>query len=95
MESLLWMTPKVRAIFGTSEAAAATGRVLALNQGFYNLGAAILLLVFHWGGNQVGTLGVLSYLCAMGLVGGFSASKAILVVQSLPAALAIGVLVFV
>ncbi len=92
MESMLWMTPKVRAIFGTSEDDAATGRVLALNQGFYNLGAAILLLVFHCGGNQVGTLGVLAYLCAMGLVGGFSASKSILVIQSLPAALAIGLL---
>lgn len=90
MESLLWMTPKVRAIFGTSEAEAATGRVLALNQGFYNLGAAVLLLVFHSGGNEVGTLGVLGYLCAMGLVGGFSASRAILGIQSLPAALAIG-----
>jgi putative membrane protein len=90
MESLRWMTPEVRAIFGTSEADAATGKVLAMNQGFYNLGAAVLLVVFHCGGQQVATVGVLAYLCAMGLVGGFTASKAILGIQSLPAALAIG-----
>jgi len=90
MESVLWMTPRVRAVFGTSEADAATGRVLALNQGFYNLGAAVLLVAFHCGGNQPGTVGVLAYLCAMGFVGGISASNGILVIQSLPAALAIG-----
>jgi putative membrane protein len=37
MESLLWTTPRVRAAFGLSKEEARASRVMALNQGFYNL----------------------------------------------------------
>jgi putative membrane protein len=37
LESLLWTAPRTRAVFGTSEEEAATTKLLALNQGFYNL----------------------------------------------------------
>lgn len=42
MESLLWTTPKVRAAFGLSEQEARASRVMAFNQGFYNLLLAIV-----------------------------------------------------
>lgn len=46
MESLLWTTPRVRAVFGIRTAEAAeTTRPLALNQGFYNLFLAIVTAV--------------------------------------------------
>lgn len=41
LESVLWTTPRARAVFGTSEEEAATTKLLALNQGFYNLFLAI------------------------------------------------------
>jgi putative membrane protein len=40
-ESLLWTTPTVRKIFRQSEAEAQTTRMLALNQGYYNLFLAL------------------------------------------------------
>ncbi len=40
-ESILWTTPAVRKIFGQSEADARTTKLLALNQGYYNLFLAL------------------------------------------------------
>ena len=37
LESMLWTAPRTRAAFGTTEEEAATTKLLALNQGFYNL----------------------------------------------------------
>ncbi len=45
LESLLWTAPRTRAVFGTSEEEAATTKLLALNQGFYNLFLAIVSAV--------------------------------------------------
>jgi putative membrane protein len=42
LESLLWTAPRTRDIFGTSEDEAVTTKLLALNQGFYNLFLAII-----------------------------------------------------
>lgn len=42
MESFLWTTPRVRATFGTTEEEAQTTKLLAFNQGFYNLFLAIV-----------------------------------------------------
>ena len=47
LESVLWTSPNVMLIFGNTEEEAQATRVLALNQGFYNLGAAALLMWFH------------------------------------------------
>jgi putative membrane protein len=54
MESLLWTTPAVRKIFQQTEADAKTTRMLALNQGYYNLFLALGTLqgVYFW--NAVG-----------------------------------------
>lgn len=45
LESLMWTSPRTRAVFGTSEEEAATTKLLAFNQGFYNLFLAIITTV--------------------------------------------------
>ncbi|MCI4676205.1 DUF1304 domain-containing protein [Candidatus Mycolicibacterium alkanivorans] len=45
MESLTWTMPRTRAVFGTSAEEAQTTKVLAFNQGFYNLFLAIVSAV--------------------------------------------------
>ncbi|WP_048469802.1 DUF1304 domain-containing protein [Mycolicibacterium chlorophenolicum] len=42
MESFTWTAPRTRAVFGTTEEEAQTTRLLAFNQGFYNLFLAIV-----------------------------------------------------
>ena len=42
MESLTWTSPRTRATFGTTPAEAETTKLLAFNQGFYNLFLAIV-----------------------------------------------------
>jgi len=75
-------------IFGTTAEEAQATRVLALNQGFYNLGSAALLLGFYTTANTAGVLGVLLFLMGMGLVGAITANWRIILVQSLPALVA-------
>jgi putative membrane protein len=45
LESLLWTAPRTRALFGTTEDEANTTKLLAFNQGFYNLFLAIITTV--------------------------------------------------
>ncbi len=45
LESMMWTAPRTRAVFGTTEAEAATTKLLALNQGFYNLFLAVVTTV--------------------------------------------------
>ena len=85
MESLLWMSPRVMQIFGNTREAAAATKVVALNQGFYNLGAAALLIWLQATGNTAGVLGVLLFIVCMGIVGALSAKWEIILIQSLPA----------
>jgi len=42
MESLTWSSPRTRATFGTTPEEAETTKLLAFNQGFYNLFLAIV-----------------------------------------------------
>jgi putative membrane protein len=88
MESILWLSPAVMRIFGTTAEDAEATRILALNQGFYNLGAAGLLVAFYAMGNPIGVMGVLLFLACMGLVGAITANWRIILVQTLPAVLA-------
>ena len=64
--------------------------VLALNQGFYNLGAAALLMVFVVLDNPTGVMGVLLFLSAMGVVGAVTANWRIFLIQTAPALAAFG-----
>ncbi|MCW2691199.1 MAG: putative rane protein [Mycobacterium sp.] len=45
MESFLWTSPRTRATFGTTEEEAQTTKLLAFNQGFYNLFLAIITII--------------------------------------------------
>ena len=58
MESLTWTTPRTRATFGTTLEEAETTKLLAFNQGFYNLFLAIVtvigIIVVAMGHNAVG-----------------------------------------
>jgi putative membrane protein len=45
LESLRWTSPRTRAVFGTTEEEAQTTKMLAFNQGFYNLFLAIVTAV--------------------------------------------------
>ena len=89
IESVLWTSPEVMRIFGNTPQEAQTTTLLALNQGFYNLGAAALLIGFHATGHTAGVMGVLLFLAGMGLVGAITANGAILLVQTLPALVAL------
>ncbi|OBJ59965.1 DUF1304 domain-containing protein [Mycobacterium sp. 1423905.2] len=42
MESLTWTSPRTRATFGTTAEEAETTKLLAFNQGFYNLFLAVI-----------------------------------------------------
>ena len=45
MESLTWTSPRTRATFGTTPEEAQTTKLLAFNQGFYNLFLAVVTVV--------------------------------------------------
>lgn len=45
MESVTWTSPRTRAAFGTTPEEAETTKLLAFNQGFYNLFLAVVAVV--------------------------------------------------
>jgi putative membrane protein len=91
LEMFLWDKPAGRRAFGHSAEAAASSKVLAANQGLYNGFLAAGLL---WG-LSLGTTGahiqVFFLLCVLiaGVYGALTASRKILYVQALPAAIAL------
>lgn len=58
MESLTWSSPRTRATFGTTPEEAETTKLLAFNQGFYNLFLAIItaigIIAVALGHNSIG-----------------------------------------
>jgi putative membrane protein len=92
-EMVFWESPPVRRAFGVSEAFAANTRVLAANQGLYN---AFLVAGLIWAltaglpgeGAPVAHF-FLSCVIVAGLYGAATASRRIVFVQALPAALAL------
>ena len=90
LESVLWTTPAVRRVFNTSAEAAESIREMACSQGAYNLGIAALLVGFLATDTIAGVQGVLLFVVAMGAVGAATVNWRILLVQSLPAAAALG-----
>ena len=91
LEMFLWMKPAGRRAFGLTQEQAEQSKVLAANQGLYN---GFLAAGLVWG-LQRGVEGVdiqVFFLCCVliaGLYGAATASKKILFVQALPAALAL------
>jgi putative membrane protein len=92
LEMFLWTSPRARAAFGTTEAFAQESKALAANQGLYNgfLAAALVwgLIATDPTGFQLKLYGLACVIVA-GLYGAATASKRILLVQVLPAALAL------
>lgn len=89
VETFLWTTPGVRKRFGqTAEQAEAT-KVLAANQGVYNGALAGALLWSVIASQPATTTVLLAFVVVVGVYGGYSAKKSILVVQALPAAIAL------
>ena len=84
MESLTWTSPRTRATFGTTAEEAETTKLLAFNQGFYNLFLAIVtaigIVAICLGHNAVGAAlifaGVGSMLAAAAVLLASSPDKA-------------------
>jgi len=91
LEMFLFTKPVGRKVFGVKREDAETMKVLAANQGLYNgfLAAGLIWgLVAVEGGLAIQTFFLVCVLIA-GLYGGATASRAILLVQALPAAIAL------
>lgn len=90
LEMLLWDKPAGRRAFGTSAEYAAQTKVLAANQGLYN---GFLAAGLFWGLLFGGSEGMhvklffLSCVLIAGLFGGFTATRKVLWIQGLPAAI--------
>lgn len=93
LEMFLWQTPFGMRTFATTPEVAASSAVLAANQGLYNgfLAAGLLWALVSYG--VVGGRAILTFflLCALvaGVYGGATANPRILLVQAVPAAVAL------
>ncbi|MGX9416636.1 DUF1304 domain-containing protein [Vibrio sp. WJH972] len=93
LEMFLWTKPRTRRVFGLSQEEAEQTTVFAANQGLYNgfLSAGLLWGLFHSNtafGEQI-QLFFLSCVVVAALYGSYSVKRSIIVVQGLPALLAI------
>jgi len=95
LEMFLWTKPRTRAAFGMSAEQAEQTKVLAANQGLYN---GFLAAGLIWAFTESRLFGVplalffLACVLIAGLYGGFTANKRIWLIQALPAAIALLVL---
>lgn len=96
LEMLLWTTPFARRAFGTTEEFARSTRVLAANQGLYNGFLAAGLIWGIWLGSAGDAVKIFFLLCVAvaGVFGAATVSLRILVVQTVPAALALAAVLF-
>ena len=88
LEMFLWDKPFGRRTFALSAEKAAATRSLAMNQGLYNGFLAAGLVWGLWAGKDV-QLFFLACVIIAGVFGAFTASRKILLVQALPAMLAL------
>lgn len=91
LEMFLWQAPRTRAVFGTSAEFAAATKVLAANQGLYNGFLAAGLIWALWLGAEGRGVALFFLVCVLvaGVFGAATASRRILFVQAVPAALGI------
>lgn len=89
METLGWDGMARR--FGQSREYAETTRSLALNQGFYNGGIAVILAWAVIAGHQPTVIAMLGYVIAMAVVGAASVNPRIFLIQGAPAVAALAV----
>ncbi|GGR13349.1 membrane protein [Actinoplanes ianthinogenes] len=92
LEMFLWTKPQGRKAFGLTPEFAEQTRVLGLNQGLYNGFLAAGLLAGLLAGGDTGFAAKVFFLLCVavaGVVGAATASRRILYVQTVPAALAL------
>jgi len=95
LEMFLWDKPKGMKVFGLTPEQAKSSKTLAANQGLYN---GFLAAGLIWGlvypdaatGVHIQCF-FLGYVVVAGIYRGLTASKSIVMIQALPAALALGV----
>jgi putative membrane protein len=97
LEMFMWDTPRGRRAFGTTPEFSAESKTLAANQGLYNgfLAAGLIWGLLMGPAGKPVQLFFLGCVVVAGLYGGFTASRKILFIQALPAALAIMALLWV
>jgi len=89
LEMFLFTTPRGRAVFGTTAEDAETMKTMAANQGLYN---GFLAAGLVWGlvaDIEQMLVAFLVFVLIAGAYGGATVSRRILLVQALPAALAL------
>lgn len=91
LEMVLWDTPRGRKAFGTTEEFSKASKVLAANQGLYNGFLAAGLLWGVWLGEAGDPIKIFFLLCVAvaGIYGAITVSRRIVVVQTVPAAIAL------
>ncbi|MBH1970750.1 DUF1304 domain-containing protein [Moraxellaceae bacterium AER2_44_116] len=93
LEMVLWTTPKGLKAFGMTKEVAESSKVLAANQGLYNgfLGAGLIWGLVHPSAEIATQIQVFFLGCVLvaAAYGGATAKKSILLVQGLPALLAL------
>jgi len=94
LEMFLWNTPSGRKIFSLSPDFAKQSAALAANQGLYNgfLAAGLLWGLISTGGTDA-LIFFLSCIIIAGIYGAATASRSILLLQALPAAVALALLI--
>ena len=96
LEMFLWTKPMGLKTFGNTLAKAKDSAVLAANQGLYNgfLAAGLVWGLVHPSAAFAFQIKVFFLACVIvaGLYGGYSVSKRIILVQALPAAIALALL---
>jgi len=96
LEMFLWDKPQGLKTFGHTLESASASKTLAMNQGLYNGFLAAGLL---WGlglGEAGGSIKIFFLACVLiaGVFGGLTASRKILFIQALPAAIALSLVIF-
>jgi putative membrane protein len=89
LETFLWTTRRGRKIFGQTVEQAEATKVLAKNQGIYNGALAAVLAWAAFSGPRSTVVALLLFVVVVGAYGGITAKPTILVVQALPAAIAL------
>ena len=90
MEMFLWTKPAGLRAFGLTPERAEASKVLAANQGLYNgFIAAGLIWSLMWHEGPHVALFFLTFVIIAGIYGGVTASRKILIVQGLPAVVAL------
>ena len=92
LEMFFWTRPFGRRVFGLSQQLADDSKTLAANQGLYNGFLAAGLVWAMLPGTHAFAAGVFFTSCVVvaGIFGGLTAKRSILVVQALPGAIALG-----